>query len=243
MKTALVTGASRGIGHGIVRDLARHGYGLTISSRSERDLAELVGTLRDDGSPRVICHAVDLADTDELPALIQSHESAFGSMDALVLSGGVGTAGPFHSLSQRRVDKTFAVNLTSTIALIQQSLPLLREAAAASDHGARVIVLASIVGVYSEAGLAVYGASKAGLLSLAGALNAEESGRGVMFTAIAPAYVDTDMSAWTNDTVPAGTMIPVADVVTVVRMLLTLGRNTSITEIVLSRSGANPYSP
>ena len=79
------------------------------------------------------------------------------------------------------------------------------DTAATADRkrGARVIALASITGVYAEPGLAVYGASKAALISLMETLNAEESANGVMATAIAPAYVATDMSAWTADTIPA----------------------------------------
>lgn len=112
------------------------------------------------------------------------------------------------------------MNLTSTISLIQALLPLLRTAAASGDRGARVILLSSIAGRYAEAGLAVYGSSKAAVASLAGALNTEASGGGVTFTAIAPAYVDTDMSAWTTDRIPAEEMIPVDDDISVVRILL-----------------------
>jgi len=73
-------------------------------------------------------------------------------------------------------------------------------------------------------------------------LNAEESANGVMATAIAPAYVATDMSAWTADTIPAETMISVHDVVAVVRMLLEFGAVTSLTKVVLSRSGTSGFS-
>jgi 3-oxoacyl-[acyl-carrier protein] reductase len=164
-------------------------------------------------------------------------------MDALVLSGGVGTAGPIATMHARRADKTLEVNFTSALTLIQHALPLLRMAAHADPgHGARVIVLASITGIYAEPGLAAYGASKAALISLADTLNAEESGNGVMATAIAPGYVDTDMSAWTTDTIPAATMIPVEDVVVVVRMLLSLGRTTCIPRIILSRAGTGGYN-
>lgn len=242
MRTALVTGASRGIGRGIARDLARQGYGLTVSSRSASDLDSLADTLLGDGSPKVVRHAADLADRERLAALVATHRASFTTMDVLVLSGGVGTAGDFETLPEGRVDKTLAVSVTSAITLVQQALPSLRQTAANSTRGSRVVLLSSITGVHAEPGLAVYGASKAALVSLAAALNAEESRNGVMFTALAPAYVDTDMSAWTTDTIPADTMIPVEDIVTIVRALLDLGRRTSITELIVSRSGASPYS-
>ena len=73
-------------------------------------------------------------------------------------------------------------------------------------------------------------------------LNAEESGNGVLATAIAPAYVATDMSAWISDTIPASSMIQVDDVVAVVRMLLELGSTTSITRIIMTRSGTERFS-
>lgn len=241
MRTALVTGATRGIGNGIARDLAKRGFGLTVSARSEASLHQLTETLLAAGSPQVVSHAVDLFDREKLPALVSAHKDAFGSLDALILCGGVGTAGAFDSLPPGRIDKTLAVNVTSAIALLQHALPLLRATAAGSERGARVILLASIAGVYAEAGLAVYGASKAALISLAASLNAEESGHGVMFTAIAPAFVDTEMAAWTTDSIPPETMIPVQDIVAIVSALLDLSSRTSIAELVLARSGANPY--
>ena len=95
--------------------------------------------------------------------------------------------------------------------------------------------------MYAEPGLAVYGASKAALISLMETLNAEESANGVMATAIAPAYVATDMSAWTADIIPAETMIPVEDVVGVVLMLLEFGAVTSLPRVVLTRSGTSGF--
>lgn len=95
--------------------------------------------------------------------------------------------------------------------------------------------------MYAEPGLAVYGATKAALISFMQTLNAEESAHGVTATAIAPGYVHTDMSAWATDTIPARTMIPVADVVAVADMLLSLGPRTSIATIVMSRSGTTEY--
>ncbi len=238
MRTALVTGASRGIGRGIALELARQGFAITGTSRREQDLAALATELTAAGAPRVVTQAADLADRTALATVVERHAQTYTSMNALILSGGVGTAGALETLSTERVDKTIAINLTSAITIVQAALPLLRAGAAGdSRRGARVIALSSITGVHAEPGLAVYGASKAALISLMETLNAEESGNGVMATAIAPGYVATDMSAWTADTIPAATMITVGDVVAVVRMLLDLGAVTSLTKVVLSRSG------
>jgi NAD(P)-dependent dehydrogenase (short-subunit alcohol dehydrogenase family) len=238
-----VTGASRGIGRGIALELAQQGFGLTVSSRREEDLAALADVLGRSGAPEVVRAAADLSDRESLAAVVDRHRGTFGTIDVLVLAGGVGTGGPLQTLPASRVDKTLAVNLTSAIALVQHALPLLRAAAELhEEHGARVIALSSMSGVHPEPGLAVYGASKAALVSLMETLNAEESSTGVMATAIAPAYVATDMSSWVTDRIPIQTMIPVADVVAVVRMLVALGASTSLTRVVLSRSRGLPYT-
>ncbi|WP_202033162.1 SDR family NAD(P)-dependent oxidoreductase [Nocardioides sp. WS12] len=237
-----MTGASRGIGRGIARSLATQGYGITITSRADADLVEVAEELRSLGAPLVVHRATDLAARDELPGLVALHAETFGSMDALVINAGIGTAGPVASTRLDRFDKTVEVNLASGLVLVQAALPLLRTAADADpSRASRVIALSSITGVYAEAGLAVYGATKAALISLMETINLEESGHGVCATAVAPGYVETDMSAWTTDTIPAEKMIRVDDVVAVVDMLLELGRNTSITKIVMTRSGASSY--
>lgn len=240
-RSALVTGATRGIGRGVANDLARCGYGLTVTARSAEELADLAENLRAAGAPRVVHRHADLASEGALPGVVEVHREAFGSMDALILNGGVGTAGPLDAVEQRRIDKTLAVNLTSALVLIRESLPMLRRAGADSATGARVVLLSSITGVFAEPGLAVYGASKAALVSLAETLNAEESRSGVLATAIAPGYVRTEMSDWVVDRVPAEEMIQVADIVAVVRMVLELGRTSAIPRIVVSRAGSSGY--
>jgi 3-oxoacyl-[acyl-carrier protein] reductase len=227
---------------GIARELAIRGYGLTVTARRAEDLQELAGELTSAGAPQVHHLPADLADREAAVAVVTAHRERFGAMNALVLSGGVGTAGPIGELPERRFDKTFAVNVASSMAVVRAALPMLRQGARRDPaHGSRVVALGSITGVYVEPGLAAYGASKAALISLMETLNAEESGNGVMATAIAPAFVKTDMSEWTTDVVPGETMIQVSDVVAVVRMLLDLGATASITKIVIGRSGTNGY--
>lgn len=119
---------------------------------------------------------------------------------------------------------------------------MLRAAAAADRvRGARVIALASITGVYSEAGLAVYGAAKAALISLISTLNAEESGNGVTATAISPGYVDTEMSAWIHDRIPPEQMLTVNDVVEIIDTLLRLSSRAVVPNIVMTRAGTDGY--
>lgn len=241
-RTALITGASRGIGHGIACELASRGYGLTVLSRSDRSLKALEDEFRAKGAAAVTTVVGDLSNRADVSEVVQVHNGVFGSMNVLALSGGVGTAAPVDALTQRRIDKTVEVNFASALTLVRDSLPLLRKAARDDpQRGARVIALSSLTGIFAEPGLAVYGASKAALVSLMETVNAEESGNGVMATAICPGYVDTDMSAWTTDVIPASTMIPVEDVVRVAGMLLDLGATTAITKLVLTRSGTPGY--
>jgi short-subunit dehydrogenase len=242
VKSALVTGASRGIGRGIATSLARQGYGLTIVARHEAALTELASELRRIGAADVAIVSADMADADAAARIVHAHRARFDALSALILNAGVGTAGPIETAPRQSVEKTIQVNFTSALTLIQQSLPMLRTAADRdTERGAKVIALASITGVYPEPGLAVYGATKAALISLIATLNAEESAAGVTATAIAPGYVDTDMSAWVSDTVAPSSMIRVADVVEVVNMVLRLGRTASIAQIVMSRSGSPGY--
>lgn len=241
-RSALVTGASRGIGRGVALSLARQGYGLTITARSAVDLEEAAAQLRDVGASDVVHLAADMAERESLPALVALHERTFGSMNALIVNAGVGTAGRVEDFPLRRLDKTLEVNLVAALVLIQESLPMLRRAAAADpSRGARIVGLSSITGVYPEPGLAAYGSSKAALISVLETVNAEESLNGVNATAIAPGYVRTDMSAWVTDTIRADSMIPVDDVVRVVDLLLTLSPATSIPRLVISRAAGGGF--
>ncbi|MBL7252991.1 SDR family oxidoreductase [Paractinoplanes lichenicola] len=228
VRSALITGASRGIGRGIALALASQSWALTLVARKP---AEVASEALEAGAASVETIAADLAAPGAAEELTLPSR-----LDALVLSAGVGSAAPIDGYPMARFDKQFALNTRTPFVLVSRALPLLR-----ADGGGRVIALASIGGVYAEPNLSAYGASKAALLALVRGLNAEESGHGVTATAIAPGYVDTDMSAWIHDTVPPDQMIPVADVVATVTMLLDLSPRTVINEIVLSRAGTRGY--
>lgn len=242
VRSALITGASRGIGLRIAQQLASQNVGLTISSRSQANLDDLAAMLRDLGAPTVIPAAADMADIDSLPDLVERHREAHGDLSALIINAGVGTAGAMIDYPAHRLDKTMTVNFRAPFTLIQSALPLLRAAATRHDaQGAKIVVLASIAGVFAERGLAVYGASKAAVMSLVDALNAEESAHGVTATAIAPGYVDTDMSAWIHDRIAPHMMIAPDDIAILVWSLLSLSRRAMISRIVVARAGTDGF--
>jgi 3-oxoacyl-[acyl-carrier protein] reductase len=244
VRSALVTGASRGIGRGIAMSMARQGMGLTVTSRKLEDLEALAGELRAAGSPRVVHRAADMSDREAVAELVAVHEHCFGpTMDVLVANAGIGTASSVETSRMSRVQKTLDVNFLSVFVLMQTSLPLLRRAAAAQPQpGSKVIALSSITGVYAERNLAIYGASKAALISLVETFNLEEAENGVLATAIAPGFVNTDMSAWISDTIPSGTMVSIDDVVEVAQMVIALSRNAVVSKIILARAGSGGYA-
>jgi 3-oxoacyl-[acyl-carrier protein] reductase len=235
--SALVTGASRGIGHGIATRLARQGHALTIAARDPERLESVAEQLRSDGAPDVQAFAGDIGNEAYLDDLVAAHAERFETLDVLILNAGVGSAGPLGDFHPRRFDKQVTVNLRAPFVLLQRALPLLRKAAAANPtRGAKVIALSSITGVYAEPDLAVYGATKAALMSLIRSVNREEGSVGVCATAISPAYVDTDMAAYVHERIPAETMLEVGDVVEMVDACLRLSARATVPEIVMARS-------
>jgi NAD(P)-dependent dehydrogenase (short-subunit alcohol dehydrogenase family) len=238
--SALVTGASRGIGLGIATRLAQHGFGLTVNARDADRLHAAAETLSQAGAPEVVTIAGDMAEPAVPATIVAAHAERFGSMNALIVNAGVGTAGPLADYPQQRFDKTIDINLRAPLLLVQHALPLLRAAAASNPHrGAKVMTLASITGVYAESNLAVYGATKAALISLTESLNLEEAVNGVTATAIAPGYVDTDMAAWVHDSIAPDAMIGVNDIVELVDALLQLSANAVVGQLIVSRAGTD----
>lgn len=242
-KSALITGGSGGIGLGVAEGLARRGWNLTVAARGAERLGQASTCLRQAGASNVLALVADVADDEQRTALVEAHRDAYGgAMDALVLNAGVGTAGMVETYPRKRLHRTFDVNLLAPFLLLQDCVSMLRRAAASDpQRGARVIVMSSITGVFAEPGLAVYGASKAALLSLVSSINQELSVEGITATALSPGYVDTEMSAWVHDRIPAEAMMTVEDIVTMVLAILDLSSRAVVSNIVMSRSGTDGF--
>lgn len=237
-RSALITGGSRGIGAAIAMRLATEGYDLTLAARSRGPLDELAASLRDEHRVTVHTFAGTMATDENVEALAAAHEAAFGQLDVLVLNAGVGSSAPFESLPDKTFNLMLDLNLRSPHRLIQLCLPMLRKAAAAHpDRGARVLALSSISGVAAESGLAVYGATKAALISLCEGLTVEESANGVSATALSPGYVDTDMSAWKHGDLGPEDMLRAEDIAELAVAITHLSARATVPNIVITRGG------
>jgi short-subunit dehydrogenase len=235
---ALVTGASSGIGAAIADRLASRGFALTIAARRADALEQRAEELRRAGSPDVHAVPTDMTDDAQVEALAAAHRKRHGSLDVVVLSAGMGAIGPFADYPLRRLDRMYTVNLRAPYLLLQQVLPLLREAGV-RPRGGKVFAIASMTGISGEPLNSAYGATKAGLISLCQTINTEESVGGVTATAVAPGYVATGMTEGLADSVPLDTMLPVADVADAVLGLAFLSRRTVVPQLVLTRPGSH----
>ncbi|MFG1941480.1 SDR family oxidoreductase [Nonomuraea sp. NPDC048826] len=235
--TALVTGASRGIGFAIATRLAEAGYDLIMCARRAETMAEAERRLSATGA-RVHAVQADLAVEEDVRRLIGVCQEKCDQLDVLVLGAGIGTGGPIEEVPLRHFDKLFAVNVRAPYTLVQALLPLLRKGAAANPRqGAKIIALASITGVYPGPELAAYGASKAALGALCRSLNAEVSASGVSATVISPGFVDTDMTQWVRDEVDPAGMITTADIAELAMTVTRLSVNAVVPEMVVTRPG------
>jgi 3-oxoacyl-[acyl-carrier protein] reductase len=210
-KTALVTGASRGIGKAIARGLHQAGATVALSGTRKEALEALAAEL----NSRTHILPCDLADKEQTEKLIPAAEAAMGGLDILVNNAGVTRDMLFMRLKDEDWDTVIAVNLTSAFRLSRAALRgMLRK------RWGRIIGVTSIVGVTGNAGQGNYAASKAGMIGMTKSLAAEVAARGVTANCVAPGFIASPMTDVLTDAqkemilraVPAGRLGSGADV-------------------------------
>ena len=233
-RTALITGASSGIGLEIARALGQDGYGLTVSARRPEKLEAAAEGLREEGMD---AHAVaaNMGDEGDITALAAAHRERFGRLDVLVNNAGVGAGGPIAEHPTSKLDLQLGVNLRGVYLLTRECIPMLKEAGA--EHGKALIVnMSSITGKVGEPGLAAYSATKAGVIALSQAAQGELAGFGVQVSAFCPGFVDTAMSEWVEE-LSKEEMIKPGDIAEGVRFLLRTSPACVVPEIEFARVG------
>ena len=181
-RTAIVTGASSGIGIYVARALAAQGMKLVLAARSEEALERSAEDIRRAGASAMVVPA-DVTNPQDRERLVERALSEHGRVDVLVNNAGIETYCPFEELPIEQIVRTIEVNLTSSVILARLVVPHML-----ANGAGHIINMSSTAGKHGPAYGAAYGASKAGLISLTETLRAEFKGRGVSASAICPGF-------------------------------------------------------
>jgi len=189
-KTALVTGATGGIGNAIAKAL--HGQGATVAISGTR--REMLDTLAGELKERVHVLPCNLSNLAEVEALVPGAEKAMGQIDILVANAGITRDNLFVQLRDEDWDQVIAVNLTATFHLARAATKLMMR-----KRFGRIIGITSVVGVTGNAGQVNYVASKAGMIGMMKSIAQEYARRNVTANCIAPGFIATPMTDVLND--------------------------------------------
>jgi short-subunit dehydrogenase len=234
-RAAIVTGASRGIGLALARLLGEEGYALTVTARKPDTLEQAAEALLADGYE--VAHlAANMADDEAIRAVVASHRERFGRLDVLVNNAGVGIGAAATEHRTKAVDLQLDVNVRAIVLFYRECADMLR--AAGAEHGSAVVVnMASMAGKSPQPWLSVYSATKAAVVAYTQAMNKELNGDGVKSVALCPGFVDTDMSEFIKQSIPAEDMVRTSDIAEALRFLLRLSPSCVVPEIMFQRPG------
>ena len=188
MKTAFVTGASRGIGRACALALAQAGVRVIAAARDLAKLEETAGTIRSAGGEAFVV-AIDLASVDSIKEAFTAAKE-FGRIDILVNNAGITRDGLALRMKKEDWDAVLAANLTGAFLCIQQVLQGMMK-----ERWGRIVNISSVVAETGNPGQSNYVASKAGLIGLTKSLAQEMASRNITINAVAPGFIDTDMTA------------------------------------------------
>jgi 3-oxoacyl-[acyl-carrier protein] reductase len=189
-KTALVTGATGGLGGSIARALHKQGATVAISGTRKEVLDQLASELKE----RVHVLPCDLSDKDQVEALVPQAEAAMEKLDILVANAGVTRDNLFVQLRDEDWDAVININLTATFRLSRAAMKTMMR----RRHG-RIIGITSVVGVTGNPGQGNYTAAKAGMIGMMKSIAKEYAKRGVTANCVAPGFITTPMTDKLNE--------------------------------------------
>ena len=188
-RTALITGASQGIGRACALTLAKAGARVALAARNQTKLAEVASEIKAAGGTAEV-FAIDMASEDSIKAGAKTALAHFGSIEILVNNAGITKDTLLLRMKRADWDDVMATNLTGTFLLTQALLsPMLKV------RWGRIVNISSVVGETGQAGQVNYAASKAGLIGFTKSLARELASRGITANAVAPGYIETAMTA------------------------------------------------
>jgi 3-oxoacyl-[acyl-carrier protein] reductase len=189
-RTVLVSGASRGLGLGIARRLAGAGYQvIALARNSTKQLTQAAAEAKRRKRGSIDFVAFDLGRIDEIPELVRTLRKDFGPPFGLINNAAVGHDGALAIMHNSQIDELVRVNTLSPIVLTKYVVRSMM-----SERAGRIVNVASIVGFTGYSGLSVYAATKASMLGFTRSLAREVGRLGINVNAIAPGFLDTDMT-------------------------------------------------
>lgn len=193
-RVALVTGASRGIGRAIAEQLAADGHRVAVNYiRSQEDAEAVAGAIRSN-SGEAVAVGGDVGSEEAVASLFTEIEASFGPVEILVNSAGITRDGLLLRMSSDDWDDVLTTNLRSVFLCTKAALRSMVRA-----RWGRVISVTSVAGIGGNAGQANYSAAKAGMIGFTKAVAKEVGSRGITVNAVAPGFIETDMTAELDD--------------------------------------------
>lgn len=188
-KVALITGGSRGIGAAIVRRFAEQGASVAFTYNSSAEKANAIATELEQLGVKAKAYQSDASSFQQAEELIKNVLNDFGTIDILINNAGITADTLMLRMSEEQWDKVITTNLKSVFNLTKQVLrPMLK------NRSGSIINMSSVVGVFGNAGQANYAASKAGIIGFTKSIAKEVGSRNIRCNAIAPGFIETDMT-------------------------------------------------
>ena len=193
MKTALVTGCSRGIGKAIAQKLAETSNVAVGYSNSKEQAVEVVNSIQASGG-KAIAVQIDVTDNQSVEKCFELVEKELSSVEILVNNAGITKDNIFPRLKQDDWDSVIDTNLTGSFRVSQRAIKGMMK-----NKWGRIVFISSVAGISGNTGQSNYAASKAGMIGLAKTISKELGSRNITSNVIAPGYIDTDMTSFLND--------------------------------------------
>lgn len=188
-KCAIITGASRGIGRAIALKLASLGANIVINYRSnEKEALDVENEIKGMGV-ETLCIKGDISKSEEVENIVASAKEKFGTIDIMVNNAGITKDGLILRMKEEDFDSVIDVNLKGVFNCLKAITPIMIK-----QKQGKIINLSSVVGITGNAGQVNYAASKAGVIGMTKSLAKEVGSRGITVNAVAPGYIETDMT-------------------------------------------------
>lgn len=195
-KVAVVTGASRGIGKAIALTLAGYGAAVVVNYNGSKEKANEVVKAIEEMGQKAIAVKASVSDSAEVAQLMEKTIETFGKIDILVNNAGITKDNLVMRMSKEDFDSVIDTNLKGTFLCMKQVYKLMLK-----QRSGRIINLSSVTGIVGNAGQVNYAASKAGVIGMTKSLARELGSRGITVNAVAPGFIETEMTDVLSDTV------------------------------------------